>query len=346
MQPARLIGPARPVINLLGLVNARRAERPEQPSRSQRVIFTAIAGDLAVATGKFVAAAFTGSSVMLVEGFHSLVDTGNELLLLIGLKRSHRAADDAHAFGYGKVSYFWSLIVALSIFSLGGGISVYQGIVSLHRPPVLENSAWNYFVLGIAALFESYSWRVSHAELARRRGPGDSLWQTVHKSKDAAVFTVFLEDSASLIGIVIAALGVGLSHALDNRYFDPAASVLIGLVLFGTAFLLARESGALLVGESIDGEQIEQLRRIIACDPAVESVRHLLTMQLGPESVLLTAAVRFKRRLSLDEVEQAIARLERSIKAPFPAIQHLFLESGALKSLSQSARYQAASEPL
>lgn len=187
---------------------------------------------------------------------------------------------------------------------------------------------------------------MSHRELGRRRRPGDSLWQAVRRSKDAAVFTVFFEDSAALIGIAIAALGVGLSHIFDNPYFDPGASVLIGLVLIGAAFLLARESGGLLVGESIDRDQIAHLRNIIAADSAVESVRHLLTMQLGPDSVLLTAAVRFERRLNLDEVEQAIERLECAIKVQYPSIQHLFLESGTLKALSRSARYAAAHEPL
>ncbi|WP_320411470.1 cation diffusion facilitator family transporter [Candidatus Contendibacter odensensis] len=219
-------------------------------------------------------------------------------------------------------------------------------MVSLHSPPVLEDPTWNYIVLAVAALFEGFSWRVSHRELGRRRRPGDSLWQAVRRSKDAAVFTVFFEDSAALIGIAIAALGVGLSHIFDNPYFDPGASVLIGLVLIGAAFLLARESGGLLVGESIDRDQIAHLRNIIAADSAVESVRHLLTMQLGPDSVLLTAAVRFERRLNLDEVEQAIERLECAIKVQYPSIQHLFLESGTLKALSRSARYAAAHEPL
>jgi len=339
--------PARSVINLVGVIKPDQEKEivPAKSSRSKNVIYVAIAGDIAVATSKFIAAAFTGSSVMLAEGFHSLVDTGNELLLLIGLKRSSRVADDTHAFGYGKVTYFWSLIVALSIFTLGGGISIYQGIVSLHKPPVLENSTWNYVVLGVAALFEGFSWRVSHAELARRRRPGDSLWQTVKRSKDASVFTVFFEDSAALIGIAIAAIGVGLSHALDNPYFDPAASVLIGLVLISAAFLLTRECSGLLVGESVDLDQVVQLRKIIAADSAVESVGHLLTMQLGPESVLLTAAVRFERELNLDEVEQAIERLEGSIRAVYPSIQHLFLESGALKSISQSARHTVAHKP-
>lgn len=325
-----------------GRVEARASARS---SRSRKVIYAAIAGDIAVAASKFVAAALTGSSVMLAEGFHSLIDTGNELLLLIGLKGSNRLADDSHAFGYGKATYFWALMVALSIFSLGGGISIYQGVVSLYDPPALDNPGINYLVLAVAALFEGLSWRVSYAELMRRRVAGDGLWQAVKRSKDASVFTVFFEDSAALIGIVIAATGVGLSHALNNPLFDPAASVLIGLVLIGAAFLLARESGGLLVGESIAPDQLRLLRELIVADAAVDSVGHLLTMQLGPESVLLTAAIRFDRRLDLDQVELAIERLETSIRARYPSIQRLFLESGALKSLSRAARSSAVDKP-
>lgn len=334
----------RPLIKVTGVAEPGLVQAPNL-RRQPNVIYAAIVGDLAVAVSKFVAAAFTGSSAMLAEGFHSLVDTGNELLLLIGLHRSHHAADQGRAFGYGKVSYFWSLIVALSICTLGGGLSIYQGIVNLHNPPQLNNPTWNYIVLGIAALFEGYSWRVSHRALELRRRPGDSLWQAVRRSKDAAVFTVFFEDSAALIGISIAALGVGFSHFFDNPYFDPAASVLIGLVLVIAAFLLARESGDLLVGESLDPGQIVKLRRLIAADVDVQSVHRLRTMQLGPDRVLLTAAIRFERHLTLDQVEQAIERLERSIARHYPSIHHLFLESGMLKQLARSARNPAATPP-
>jgi len=225
----------------------------------------------------------------------------------------------------------WSLIVALSVFSVGGGVSVYEGILSLAAPPVLADPTWNYVVLAVAAVFQGYSWRVSQLELDTHRHAGESLWRASQRDMDVLVYTVFVEDSAALIGIAIAALGVGLSHALKNPYFDPAASVLIGLVLIASAGLLARKSVSLLVGASLDREQLTQLHRIITADPAVESVGQLLTMRLGPERVLLTAAVRFQRRLNLDQVEQAIERLERAIKVPYPAILHLYLESGALK---------------
>jgi len=233
-----------------------------------------------------------------------------------------------------RATYFWALIVALSVFSVGGGMSVYEGIVSIQSPTPLGDPAWNYVVLAVSAVFEGLSWRVSRRELERCRRPGESLWQAALRSMDVLVFTVFIEDSAAPIGIAIAACGVWLSHHFGNPYFDPAASVAIGLMLIGAAALLVRKSARLLVGESLDADQIAQLRRIIAADPAVESVHHLLTMQLGPDKVLLTAAVRFERRLDLDPVEQAIDRLEHAIKLHFPSIQQLFLESGALKGLS------------
>lgn len=302
---------------------------------SHKVIYAAIASNVAIAASKFAAAAVTGSSAMLAEGLHSTVDTGNELLLLLGIKRSTLAADEWHPFGYGKAMYFWAFMVALLVFSLGGGISIYHGVVNLQVPPVLGDPTWNYVVLAVAAACEGFSWRVSQRALERRRRPGESLWQTLQRSTDATVFTVFVEDSAALIGIVIAAVGIWLSHTFDNPYFDPFASVLIGFVLIGAALVLARKCSRLLVGESIDRDQIVHVRKIISSDTAVESVGQLLTMQLGPESVLLTAAVRFQRPLNLDEVEQAIARLERAIKMQYPSIQHLFLESGALKASSQ-----------
>ena len=318
---------------------------PKQVTESQRVLYVAITGDIAIAISKFVAAAFTGSSAMLAEGVHSLVDTGNELLLLHGVKSSRRAVDEWHPFGYGKATYVWALMVALSVFSIGGGVSIYEGIVSLSSSPVLGDPTWNYIVLAIAAVFEGFSWRISRRALNRHRRPNESLWQVSQRSMDVLVFTVFVEDSAALTGIVIAATGIALSHITGNPYFDPAASVLIGLVLIGAAGLLARKSGRLLIGQSIGPEQLAQVRKIIAADAAVERVGHLLTMRLGPDAVLLTAAVRFQRRLNLDDVEQAIERLEHAIKLPYPAIQHLYLESGALKAVSRSVR-QTAAQPV
>jgi cation diffusion facilitator family transporter len=311
-----------------------RTAQPQDEAKSggaKTVIYAAIAANVGIAVSKFVVAAMTGSAAMLSEGIHSAVDSGNELLLLVGEKRSSAPADRSHPFGYGKELYFWALVVALSVFSLGGGLSIYHGVMSLQSPPELEDPFWNYIVLAVAALFEGYSWNVSRVALNGRRREGDSLWQTVKRSKDASVFTVFIEDSAALIGIVVAALGIWLGHLFDNPYFDPAASVIIGLVLVGAALALARETGGLLVGESIGRDEIAELRNIISSDEAVDSVGHLLTMQMGPEQALLTAAVSFRRGLRIDQVEQAIDRLEKAVNAAQPSIKQIFFESTAFR---------------
>jgi len=299
---------------------------------SRKVIYAAILANLGIAAAKFVVAAITGSAAMLAEGIHSAVDTGNEFLLLVGERNSEKPPDKRHPFGYGKALYFWALLVALSVFSLGGGLSIYHGISALRHPEPLEDPMWNYVVLGVSACFEGYSWNVSRKALNKRRKAGASLWQTVHASKDASVFTVFIEDTAALLGLAIAAAGILLGHVFDSPYFDPAASVLIGLLLVGAAFALARETGALLVGEGIGTDATRRVCEILRDDPAIEDVGKLLSMQLGPDEVLLTAAVRFNRGMRIDEVEAAIERLEKAVAAVYPAIRHIYFESGALRS--------------
>ena len=299
---------------------------------SRKVIYAAIFANLGIAAAKFIVAAITGSAAMLAEGIHSAVDTGNEFLLLVGERNSEKPPDKRHPFGYGKALYFWALLVALSVFSLGGGLSIYHGISALRHPEPLEDPMWNYVVLGVSACFEGYSWNVSRKALNKRRKAGASLWQTVHASKDASVFTVFIEDTAALLGLAIAAAGILLGHVFDSPYFDPAASVLIGLLLVGAAFALARETGALLVGEGIGTDATRRVCEILRDDPAIEDVGKLLSMQLGPDEVLLTAAVRFNRGMRIDEVEAAIERLEKAVAAVYPAIRHIYFESGALRS--------------
>jgi len=307
-----------------------RTTPPADARGSKRVVYAAVMANLAIAASKFIAAAATGSAAMLAEGVHSTVDTGNELLLLLGMRRSKRPADPSHPFGYGKVLYFWALIVAVSLFSLGGGVSIYHGVLSLLDPPELESPGWNYAVLLAAAVFEGYSWNVSRLELNKRRQAGDSLWTAMRRSKDPTVFTILVEDTAALIGIAVALLGVWLGHLLDNPFIDPAASVVIGMVLIGAAMVLAHETGSLLVGESIDRDQIALLKKVFENDPSIDRVDRLLTMQLGPAQALLTASVRFKRDMHIGEVEQAIGRLERKISSQFPTIQHVFFESSSL----------------
>ena len=300
---------------------------------AQKVIYAAIAANLGIAVAKFIVAGITGSAAMAAEGIHSAVDTGNEFLLLLGERRSARAPDRKHPFGYGKSLYFWALVVALSVFSLGGGLSIYHGVAALQNPPPLEDPMWSYIVLAVAALFEGYSWNVSRKALNEARKPGTTLWQAVRASKDASVFTIFIEDSAALLGLAIAGAGIALGHYFNNPYIDPAASVLIGLLLIGAAVMLARETGGLLVGESIDHDQLAALKALFLREPALDSVASLRTMQLGPEDVLLAASVQFRRGMSIDEVEQAIGRIEVAVAADHPEIRHLYFDASALRAV-------------
>jgi cation diffusion facilitator family transporter len=203
---------------------------------------------------------------MLAEAFHSTADTGNELLLLVGMKRSVRPPDPLHPYGHGKVLYFYSLLVAVYIFGFGGGLAIYQGISHLRHPESSTHIGWNYAVLAVAAAFEFYSWQISYRELLSRKDPAEPTWDEIIGSKDPTVFTVFLEDSAGLVGTVLAFFGIFLGRVLHNQYLDPIASVLIGLLLAGVALLLGRESGALLVGERTNRARIARINRIIQTD--------------------------------------------------------------------------------
>lgn len=316
-------------------------DKTEKAAATKKVIYAAIVANLGIAVAKFIVAAITGSAAMTAEGIHSAVDTGNELLLLIGEKRSQHAADAKHPFGYGKSVYFWALIVALSVFSLGGGLSINHGIHGLIEPEQVENPMWSYIVLAVAFLFEGYSWNVSRKSLNQYRKPGSSLWQAVRASKDASVFTVFIEDSAALLGVLVAAAGIGMAQLTGEARWDPAASIVIGLLLMGAAFTLARETGALLVGEGMGKEAVAKLRAVIAADPAIDTVARLATMQLGPDDILVTAAVQFKRGMTIDEVEHAIERVEGAVNAHNPAIHTIYFESAALRSSWRAAEASA-----
>jgi cation diffusion facilitator family transporter len=222
---------------------------------SKKVIFAAIGGNLAIAVMKFVAAAFNGSSAMLSEGIHSLVDPGNGLLPLLGFRLSRQPADASHPFGYGKDLYFWMLIVAVLIFAVGGGMSMYEGISHLFHPNPLTNPLWNYVVLGSAIVFEGFVWVIAFKAFRAVQG-GQSLWQAVRTSKDPTTFAVLFEDTAALLGLLVALLGVYFGHQFDNPYLDGTASIVIGLILAVVAMLLAYESKGLLVGESADTQAV------------------------------------------------------------------------------------------
>jgi cation diffusion facilitator family transporter len=305
---------------------------------SKGVIYAAIFANIAIAICKFSAAAVTGSSAMLAEAFHSTADSGNELLLLWGIKRSARPPDALHPYGYGKALYFYSLLVAVYIFGVGGGLALHEGISHLKHPEIPTHPGWNYAVLALAAVFDFYSWRISYRELRARKDPNESTWDEIKGGKDPTIFTVFLEDSAGLLGVLLAFLAIFLGRQFNNPYLDPIASIVIGLVLAVLAVFLGRESGALLVGERTNRARIASLKEIICADPAVEQVGDLLTMQLGPEEVLLTVNIQFRRKLTLEQLESAIERIEARIRGEQPSVQRIFIEAESFKPEKPSSK--------
>jgi cation diffusion facilitator family transporter len=268
---------------------------------------------------------------MLAEAFHSTADIGNELLLLLGMRRSVRPADPLHPYGHGKVLYFYSLLVAVYIFAFGGTLAFYRGITHFMHPELSRHAGWNYSILALAAAVDAYSWRISYRVLLEQKDPNEGIWDEIIGSKDPTIFTVFLEDSAALIGAFLAFLGIFLGHFLHNPYLEPVASILIGLLLTAVAILLGRESGALLVGERTNRARIERVRRIIQAEPLVEGVGDLLTMQLGPDQVLLNVDIKFRRGLDVPQLESTIDRIEDRIRRKEPAIKRIYIEADSLK---------------
>jgi cation diffusion facilitator family transporter len=299
-------------------------------SKTPIAVYGGMAANLAIAITKFVAAGFTGSSAMLSEGIHSTVDTGNQVLLLLGLHSSQRPPDRQHPFGHGKELYFWGLIVAVLLFAGGGGMAVYEGISHLLHPSPLEDPTWNYAVLGIAFLFEGVSWGIALRELLKAH-PNNSLWQALRKSKDPSVYTILAEDSAALAGLLVAALGVFLGHQFRNPYLDGIASIIIGLILAAVAVYLVLESRGLLVGESANQDVVRRINEISAREQAVLSIDRPLTMHLGPKEVLLTMEVQFQPNLSTSEIVAAIGRLEKQIAEQLPAIKRIYIEANSLQ---------------
>lgn len=303
-------------------------------SESRTAIFAAIAGNLAIAATKFVAAAITGSSAMLSEGIHSLVDTGNGLLLLLGVRQSKKPPDTAHPFGHGMELYFWSLIVAILIFALGGGMSVYEGVTHLAHPHHSMDPTWNYVVLGFAIVFESISFYFAIRAFRKEMG-NQGVWQTVHTSKDPTTFTILFEDTAALLGLFVAFLGIFLGHQLNNPYLDGVASILIGVILGVVAGFLAYESKGLLIGEGVSPQTLKSIRAIARAHPAVAELRKALTMHFSPHDVLLTLDIRFQKHVSASEIAEVIDELEKNIRDRHPEVKHIFIEA---KSLSKKKR--------
>jgi cation diffusion facilitator family transporter len=295
-------------------------------AESKIVVYGAIAGNMAIAVTKFIVAAITGSSAMLSEGIHSTVDTGNDLLLLMGMKRSQRAADPTHPFGYGKVLYFWSLMVAVLIFGAGGGVSIVEGIQHILHAEPMKDPFWNYVVLGAAAVFEGSSFTIALRAFLKEKGDRP-FWRALHRSKDPTNFTVMAEDSAALAGLAIAAIGIYSAHRFNLPWLDGASSIAIGILLAAVASLLIYESGGLLIGEGVNPETAEAIRKMVTGHDAIESASRPLSMYLGPDSVLLTMGVYFKQGTPSDDIAIVVDSLEQAISKRYPLIKRIYIEA-------------------
>ncbi len=298
-------------------------------SGSKKVILAALIGNGLISITKFFAAAVTGSSAMLSEGIHSVVDTGNQVLLLYGLRRAKKPPDLRFPFGHGKEIYFWSFVVAILIFAVGAGVSLYEGIHSLMDPHPIENAKVNYIVLGLAVIFEGFALYFAITEFSRAKGKWSYL-EAVQRGKDPSLFVVLFEDSAALLGLIIAFLGVFLSQWTGHAYFDGAASVAIGLILGGTAAWLAFETKGLLIGEAANLHVIEGIRRILGGQNHIQNVNEVLTMHMGPNFILVNISVEFEDSALLDDIERVVAVAEKEIKSTFPNVKRVFIEAEPL----------------
>jgi cation diffusion facilitator family transporter len=295
-------------------------------SGSKLVIIAALVGNSLISITKFVAAAITGSSAMMSEGIHSLVDTGNQMLLLYGMKRAAKPPDDDFPFGYGKEIYFWSFIVAILIFALGGGISIYEGIRHIQHPEPISNPLVNYIVLGLALVFEGAAWYFAFREFSRVKGRWGYL-EAIQRAKDPSIFVVLFEDSAAMLGLIVAFVGVWLSQSTGILIFDGIASVIIGFILVGTAIWLAYETKGLLIGESANQSVIRGIRSALEAKSSIQHINEILTMHMGPDFILANISVDFADAISARQVEADIAAIDRGIKQAFPQIKRVFIEA-------------------
>ncbi len=292
---------------------------------SKRVIYAALIGNFLIAISKFAAAAYTGSSAMLSEAIHSVVDTGNQVLLLYGIRRATQPADDKHPFGYGMELYFWTFVVAILIFAVGAGISIYEGVLKIIEPHPVESPFVNYIVLAAAMVFEAVAWWIAFQEFRKTKGSGGFI-AAIRRSKDPTVFTVLFEDSAAMLGLVAAFIGILAAQTLGMPILDGVASVTIGVILAFTACVLAFESKGLLIGEGASPQVVRGIRAIVSKRSEIDFVNEVLTMHLGPREVLLNLSLDFKNSISAGTAEETVSALEKDIKARFPEVTRVFIE--------------------
>jgi cation diffusion facilitator family transporter len=295
-------------------------------SGSKKVIIAALMGNILISVTKFAAALISGSSAMLSEGIHSLVDTGNQILLLHGLKQAKKPPDEAFPFGHGKEIYFWSFVVAILIFALGGGVSLYEGVRHLQHPLPISNLLINYIVLSLAMVFEGGSWYFGFREFSRAKGKWGYL-KAVQRAKDPSVFMVLFEDTAAILGLLVAFAGVLLTQTTGMLYFDGTASIIIGVILVGTAIWLAHETKGLLIGESANPSVIKAIREILQSNKLIDNVNEVLTLHMGPDYILANISVDFRDDATADEIELVIAEIDRTIKKQYPQVKRIFIEA-------------------
>lgn len=298
-------------------------------SARREAVGTAILADLGIAACKLVAFFFTGSAAMLSEAIHSIVDSGNGALLVLGVHLGKRPADASHPFGYGKELYFWTLLVALFIFLTGGVVSVAEGVHRILHPEPLTHPVWSYATLALAAGFEGYSLFISVRQF-REIEKKPLSWRAIHDSKDPTVFTVIFEDTAALLGLLAAFIGTVLQHLLHWSLADGIASIVIGAILMSVAVLLILESKALLVGEGADPTILHDIHELTEQQPGVRRAGYPMTMYFGPRNILLTMNVRLDKSLDRDRIEQTIDGIEAAVRQRFPEVRHIYLEAESL----------------
>ena len=309
---------------------------------SKKVIYAALVGNAAIAVTKFAASAFTGSSAMLSEAIHSLVDTGNQILLLWGLRKAKRPPDEHFPYGYGKEIYFYSFVVAIMIFAVGAGVSIYEGIKHLQHPREMTNPLVNYVVLSLAMVFEGAAWSFAWIGFRKSKGKLGTL-EAVRHGKDPTLFVVLFEDSAAMAGLVVAMVGIALVQITGIPHFDGLASVVIGVILASVAVWLAWETHGLLIGEAASRPVRDEIQRIVRSQAGIKHLNELLTMHVGPEAILVTLSVDFEDGLPSEAVETTVTKLNREIHERIPEVSRIFIETESYRA--HKRQIEDASEP-
>lgn len=306
---------------------------------SKKVILAALIGNFLIFISKMAAAIYTSSSAMFSEAIHSIVDCGNQMLLLYGIKKSDKKPDKNHPYGYGKELYFWAFCVAMLIFAVGAGVSLYEGFHKIFEPAEISSIHINYIVLIAAICFEAYPWKMAYDEFNRRRG-ARGMVEAVRRSKDPSLFAILFEDTAAMLGLFAALIGLFIGDYFNIPQADGIASVIIGLILAATAVVLAIETKGLLIGEAADPMIVKSIREMFENHDAVDHVNEVLTMHFGPTDVLLNISLDFRNDLPAGQVENIITLSEREIKEKHPKIKRVFIEAQSLRGHLVNAKME------